>query len=124
MTAIHLVRSSHKGVPQWNPLVVSGMTSNRRGVGHQLVPQWSPLVVSGMTTGPGPLVLPLRGAAMEPARGERDDGACPPPLHVESAPQSKPARGERDDEPNGLSAARNSGQPQSSPLVVSGMTQI
>ncbi len=60
-------------VPQWSPLVKSGMTfwpgvtsSQARG------PQWSPLVKSGMTgrvaAGEG-----LQRAAMEPAREERDD---------------------------------------------------
>ena len=39
-------------VPQWSPLVVSGMTDDPGSpsqVGEQ-VPQWSPLVVSGMTS--------------------------------------------------------------------------
>ena len=39
--------------PQWSPLVVSGMTPERKvRDGSVRGPQWSPLVVSGMTCSP------------------------------------------------------------------------
>ena len=60
--------------PQWSPLVVSGMTDIRKLIeASGPRPQWSPLVVSGMTR-PDVWVLDVgERAAMEPARGERDD---------------------------------------------------
>ena len=54
-------------VPQWSPLVVSGMTVHEDALNLPLHwPQWSPLVVSGMT-GDGQLArrprLPGRNGA-------------------------------------------------------------
>ena len=86
-------------LPQWSPLVVSGMTlvsdiwrrvfgtaamepaRGERDDVHSPVlvfatlvqPQWSPLVVSGMTLRSPQGPDPAAPAAMEPARGERDD---------------------------------------------------
>ena len=131
--------------PQWSPLVVSGMTFARRNrLKDEIWPQWSPLVVSGMTRGFHPRSQVRAPAAMEPARGERDDcrasagcwrGEMPQwsPLVVsgmtrraramsqQSYAAMEPARGERDD---GSPNRRGKGidAPQWSPLVVSGMT--
>ena len=86
--------------PQWSPLVVSGMTRAARiaELTCDRPPQWSPLVVSGMTPRPRRIARTRTRAAMEPARGERDDRA---------SAHCSPAR---------------SDSPQWSPLVVSGMT--
>ena len=63
------------------------------------MPQWSPLVVSGMTGRSAPPSLrATEQAAMEPARGERDDTLM------------------------SGSSRRRADLPQWSPLVVSGMT--
>ena len=43
-----------------------------------LRPQWSPLVVSGMTLRPVHDADAVERAAMEPARGERDDAEMSP----------------------------------------------
>src|SRR6266699_594959 len=63
---------------QWRPLVKSGMTTPARvdRLRVVLMPQWSPLVKSGMTARyhePDSPARLLRAAAMEPAREERDD---------------------------------------------------
>ena len=61
-------------MPQWSPLVVSGMTlANCANASSCGTPQWSPLVVSGMTLRAAQSRARGYSAAMEPARGERDD---------------------------------------------------
>ena len=92
-------RTMEESTPQWSPLVVSGMTWDlwwQSNCWHW--PQWSPLVVSGMTSGTAGGMSIVLYAAMEPARGERDDRT------VARCPRPSPC------------------PPQWSPLVVSGMT--
>ena len=80
------------------PLVVSGMTGWTGCVASELaVPQWSPLVVSGMTRAQVVHGHAHQVAAMEPAPGERDDDPPRARPGLGAAAAMEPARGERDD---------------------------
>ena len=92
--------------PQWSPLVVSGMTWVHDGDGNiHWGPQWSPLVVSGMTWWVPPGGDTGAQAAMEPARGERDDQTSHGTHYRWMRAAMEPARGERDDVRAGQAAA-------------------